>query len=155
MIAGITQKPDCVPSIFASRIDRLEHPACNCSTLRYTRRLDEQFKLPRSFLARLDLFIAFCLFDVNLLAQIRWNYILRDGFFFHVQSENFIAQGGKFIKHLFWSLWHLLNAEVRATDVEMQVGCVADRRDIAGAVPGGAHAIQLAERGHLARGGDP
>ena len=46
---------------------------------------------------------------------------------------------------------HLLDAEVVAGEVEVQVGGVADRRDVARAVPGGAHAEELAEGGQLAR----
>ena len=45
----------------------------------------------------------------------------------------------------------LLDAEVVAGQVEVQVGGVADRRDVARAVPGRAHAEELAEGRQLAR----
>ena len=48
----------------------------------------------------------------------------------------------------------LLNAEVVAGDVERGVRHVADRRDVAGAVPGGADAEDLAHRGDLAARGE-
>src|SRR5262245_7374047 len=48
----------------------------------------------------------------------------------------------------------VLDPEIRHGEVEMQIGRVPDRRDVAGTVPGGAHPKELAQRGELAGRGD-
>ena len=49
----------------------------------------------------------------------------------------------------------LVDAEIVAGQLERELGGVRDRRGVAGAVPGGLHAEELAERRHLARRAQP
>src|SRR4051794_35790983 len=58
----------------------------------------------------------------------------------HIAVANLGAAGEHLIQHIRKDI-RLLNAEVRAADIKVQVGRVADRRDIARAVPGSAYAV--------------